>query len=393
MLRALGRGVWVLGLASLFMDMSSELAAGLLPAFLTGVLGASMLTIGLIEGVAEATAACTKLGSGLLSDFLGRRKPLVVAGYGLAALTKPLLPLAGSVGWVLSARFLDRVGKGIRGAPRDAMLAELAPPLLRGAAFGLRQSLDSVGAVLGPLLAIAAMGVFAGDIRRALWVAVLPALVTVALVALAVHEPRRSLAPSGSRPLRLAAARELGSAYAQSVALGFVFALGRFSEAFLVLRAQDAGLALGWLPLVLIVMNLVYAATAYPAGRAADRIGTSRLLGFGLVVLVLADLVLATASSPALALAGAALWGLHMGLTQGQFGKLVADSAPPELRATAFGIFHLLSGLGALGASLLAGWLWGRFGAPAAFLGGAGFALLTLLGILTSEWRRSTATV
>jgi len=381
--RALPRGIWVLGFGSLLMDTSSELVHSLLPVFMSTVLGASMLAIGVIEGVAEATAAITRIFSGALSDYLGRRKLLIVLGYGLGALTKPVFPLAAGIGWVAGARFVDRVGKGIRGAPRDALVADLVAPELRGAAYGLRQALDTVGACLGPLLAVAFMAWLAGDIRAVLWVAVLPGAMAVALLAVAVREPATAAqARAGRNRLRLADAGRLPLRFWLVVALGLVFTLARFSEAFLILRAQDLGLPLGLVPLIMIVMNLVYAAAAYPAGAAADRLPARTLLVAGLMVLIGADLLLALAAAPAAALAGAACWGLHMALTQGLLSKLVADTAPADLRGTAFGVFNLASGVALLLASVVAGALWSRWGAPAAFAGGALFAALAVIGLL-----------
>ena len=391
-LLALPAGIWALGLGSMFMDISSELVHSLLPVFMVGVLGASMVTVGIVEGIAEATAAITKVFSGALSDYLGRRKFLLVLGYALAAFTKPMFPLATSMTWVFLARFIDRIGKGIRGAPRDALVAEISPPALRGAAYGLRQSLDSVGAFLGPLFAVALMAWLANDIKAVLWVAVLPAFIAVALLAAAVREPEGGARDSTVRPpLTFADARRLPIRYWLIVLLGAVFTLARFSEAFLVLRAQDAGLALGLVPLVLVVMNIVYAAIAYPAGAAADRFSARSLLIIGLAMLVASDLVLAAATSPVQALAGAALWGVHMGLTQGLLSKLVADSAPADLLGTAFGIFNLVSGGALLAASAIAGALWSAFGAQATFAAGAAFAAIAAAGLLAYRRRPQQA--
>ena len=376
-------GIWALGFGSLFMDVSSELIHSLLPVFMATVLGTSMVTIGVIEGVAEATAAITKIFSGALSDYLGRRKSLLVLGYALAALTKPLFPLAPSIGWVFAARFLDRVGKGLRGAPRDALVADIAPRQLRGAAYGLRQALDAVGALLGPLLALVFMAWFANDVRAVMWIAVAPAVITVALLVVYVREPER--APPGDvapGPLTLAGARRLPLHYWLVVLLGAVFTLARFSEAFLVLRAQDLGLALGQVPIVMIVMNVFFAGVAYPAGAVADRKSQRALLLAGLALLIAADLVLAFAASPLLVFAGAGLWGLHMALTQGLLSKLVADAAPADLRGTAFGMFNLVSGGAILAASVIAGGLWSAYGAAATFLAGAAFAGMTAALVL-----------
>ena len=373
----------------MFMDISSELIHSLLPVFMATVLGASMVTIGIIEGVAEATAAITKVFSGALSDYLGKRKFLLVLGYALAAFTKPVFPLATSIDWVFAARFVDRIGKGIRGAPRDALVADIAPPQLRGAGYGLRQALDSVGAVIGPLLAVAFMVGFANDIRAVMWVAVVPAFITVALLVLYVHE-HAHVGADAQAPLPVADAKRLPRRYWLIVLLGAVFTLARFSEAFLVLRAQDLGLALGYVPLMLVVMNVFYAALAYPAGAAADRVSLRTLLIIGLALLIAADLVLAAAASPLLAFVGAALWGLHMAFTQGLLAKLVADTAPVELRGTAFGIFNFVSGGALLLASVIAGALWSAFGASTTFLAGAVFAAMAGLGLLAYRARPQT---
>jgi MFS family permease len=381
--RALPRSVWTLGLGSMLMDTSSELLHSLLPIFMSTVLGASMVTIGIIEGVAEATAALTKVFSGAVSDYLRKRKFLIVLGYGLSAVTKPVFPLATTIGWVFAARFVDRIGKGIRGAPRDALVADIVPKELRGAAYGLRQALDTVGAFVGPLLALAFMAWFANDIKAVLWVAVLPAFLAVALLISAVHEPEGSPQALGPRSqVTFADARRLPLRYWLIVALGAVFTLARFSEAFLILRAQDIGLGIGLVPLIMVVMSVVYAAFAYPAGVVADRLSPRMLLVSGLGALIAADLVLAMAASPSVAFIGAAFWGLHMAFTQGLLSKLVADTAPAELRGTAFGIFNLVSGTGLLLASVIAGALWSAFGASATFVAGAAFAAVAALGLL-----------
>jgi MFS family permease len=381
-LGALPPGVLVLGLVSMFMDTSSELIHSLLPIYMTSVLGAAVVTVGLIEGVAEATAAITRIFSGALSDYWGKRKSLTVFGYGLAALTKPVFPLATSIGWVFGARFVDRVGKGIRGAPRDALVADITPPELRGAAYGLRQALDSLGALFGPLLALLLMALLAERIRHVLWVAVLPAFIAVALLAFGVHEPDSPRATGRTARLAFTDAKRLHYRYWLIVVLGAVFTLARFSDAFLILRAQSVGLSVGFVPLVMVVMNVVYAGTAYPAGAAADRMSRRNLLFFGLTLLVLADVILALAARPWHVLAGAAVWGLHMGFTQGLLSKLVADNAPAELRGTAFGIFSLVTGVVLLLASVLAGVLWQLVGPNATFFAGAVFAALAAAGVL-----------
>jgi MFS family permease len=373
------RTVWVLGFVSLCMDLSSELVHGLLPVFMTAVLGASMLAVGVVEGIAEATASIVKVFSGVLSDRLGRRKPLVVIGYALAAASKPLFPLAGSVPLVLVARFMDRVGKGVRGAPRDALIADVTPAQVRGAAYGLRQALDTVGAVLGPLAAIGLMILLASDIRAVLWVAVVPAILAVVVLVVFVHEPPGG-AHKASNPLSGVAG--LQARYWAVVVIGAVLTLARFSEAFLVLRAQDLGMALALVPAVLVVMNLAYTAIAYPAGLAADRGYRNHLLVWGLIALIAADLAIASVASLPALFAGIVLWGVHMGLTQGLLSALVADTAPERLRGTAFGVFHLVSGLALLAASVLAGWLWSEYGAAATFYGGAAFTATALAGLV-----------
>ncbi|MGD9598016.1 MAG: MFS transporter [Steroidobacteraceae bacterium] len=381
--RALPAGIWAMGFGSFFMDASSELIHALLPVFLTVTLGASMVTVGVIEGVAEATAAITKVFSGAASDALGRRKALMVGGYALAALTKPLFPLAQSVGWVFAARFIDRVGKGIRGAPRDALVADLTTPELRGAAYGLRQALDSAGAVLGPLMAMALLVVYADNLRAAMWFAAVPAILAVVVLTAFVREPERGPVASGGqgRPV-YAGARRLPLRFWLVVLLGSVFTLARFSEAFLVLRAQDIGLGIEYVPLVMVVMNVFYAGAAWPAGVAADRMRPRALLAIGLFLLVAADLFLAFAGSATAVLIGAALWGLHMAFTQGLLSKLVADTAAPELRGTAFGLFNLATGVALLVASVIAGGLWEAYGAMATFLAGALFAAIAVVGLL-----------
>lgn len=381
-------GIWALGFVSLLMDVSSEMIHALLPVYLTVGLGASALALGVIEGIAEATAAITKVFSGALSDRIGRRKELAALGYGLAAVTKPVFPLAGSLGWVVAARFIDRIGKGIRGAPRDALVADLAPPGMRGAAFGLRQSLDTVGAFLGPLAAVGLMWLFSNDFRSVFWVAVLPAVLSVALLLWMVKEPE---APQDRRqvrnPLARAELRLLGRVYWWVVAVATLFTLARFSEAFLILRAQSLGTPLALVPLVLVGMNLAYALSAWPVGILSDRIGRVGLLMAGLGLLIVADLFLAL--SPGLAGFGIGLlfWGLHMGFTQGLLAALVAETVPPELRGTAFGMFNLVTGGALLLASLVAGLLWDAYGPAATFLAGAGFAGVAAVGVLLL-WRQ-----
>lgn len=389
-LRAVPRSVWAIGFVSMFMDVSSEMIHSLLPVFLVTGLGASVALVGLLEGVAEATASITKVFSGWLSDRLGHRKWLAVAGYGLGALTKPVFPLALTPLEVFGARFADRIGKGIRGAPRDALVADIAPPEIRGAAFGLRQSLDTIGAFAGPLVAMGLMLVLAGNIRAVFAWAVVPAMLAVLILVFAVKEPR---AVDGVRhprpPIRWTDVLAMGGAFWGVVALGAVFTMARFSEAFLVLRAQDVGLAITLVPVVMVVMNVVYSVVAAPAGSLSDRMDRRWLLIIGLAVLIAADLVLAFVASVLGVLVGVALWGLHMGLTQGLLAALVVDTAPAHMRGTAFGFFNLASGVTLLAASVVAGVLWSRIGPEATFIAGAAFALLATIGLAVMTQRSS----
>lgn len=384
--------IWALGFVSLLMDISSEMIHSLLPVFMVTVLGTSMWAVGLIEGFAEATALIVKVFSGVLSDYWGRRKPLALLGYGLGAASKPLFALASTTGMVLTARLIDRVGKGIRGAPRDALVADLSPPGMRGAAFGLRQSLDTVGAFLGPLLAMGLMLLWANDFRAIFWVAMVPGFMAVALLLVGVKEaPTTPQAekPRRRNPISKDELRRLSAPYWRVVAIGAVFTLARFSEAFLLLRALQGGLPVAYTPLVLVGMNLVYALGAYPFGKLSDSMRHTTLLAWGLLVLILADVLLAASSQWAFVVSGIALWGLHMAMTQGLLATMVAEVAPPDLRGTAFGFFNLVSGLAMLVASTVAGVLWDQLGAPVTFAAGAMFSLVALA--MLWRWRGSPA--
>ncbi len=381
MLKKMPRGVWMLGFVSLFMDVSSEMTHAVLPLFVVGTLGASAALLGLLEGIAEATAQISKLFSGVLSDRWRNRKRMALLGYGMAAVVKPLFPLATNVTAVFVARFADRVGKGIRGAPRDAMVADIAPAELRGAAFGLRQSLDTVGAFAGPLIAIGLMVLLSMDLRMVMWVACVPALFAVLILAIGVEEPPHRETGERKPGFDLRTASSLGGAFWQVTAIGAAMMMARFSEAFLVLKASASGLSNAWAPLIMVVMSVVYSLSSYPAGVLSDRIGRRGLLVAGLVMLVAADVVLAFGTSIPAALLGVALWGLHMGLTQGGLSSLVADTAPAGLRGTAFGVFNLASGLALLAGSVLAGLLWDYSGPQATFLCGGAFAIVTLIGL------------
>jgi len=380
-LRQMPAGVWTLGFVSMLMDISSEMVHSLLPLFMVTTLGASAFAVGLIEGAAESTALIVKVFSGAFSDYLGKRKSLAVWGYAIGALTKPLFAMAPTVGVVLTARLFDRVGKGVRGAPRDALVADLTPPHLRGAAFGLRQSLDTVGAFLGPLLAVSFMLLWANDFRAVFWVAVIPGLMAVALLVFGLHEPQQGLTHKARHPLRRENLSRLGVAYWWVVGVGAVFTLARFSEAFLVLRAQQGGVPIALVPLVMVAMNLIYALSAYPFGKLSDHVSHKTLLALGLVALIAADLVLASSDHWGVVLGGVALWGIHMGITQGLLATMVAHAAPADLRGTAYGFFNLVSGLAMLFASVLAGLLWDALGASSTFYAGAIFSGFALAGL------------
>lgn len=382
---AIPKGVWALGFVSLLMDTSSEMIHSLLPVFLTSVLGVSALSVGIIEGIAEATAAITKVFSGAISDWVGKRKPLVLFGYGLAALTKPVFAIAPTVGWVVAARFADRVGKGIRGAPRDALVADLTPQPLMGAAFGLRQSLDTVGAFAGPLAAILVMALTMDDYRLVFWLATIPAVLAVALIVVGIREPETHKQSRSSR-LSWADVKRFPTAYWVVVGIAMLMTLARFSEGFLLLRAQSVGLEAAWVPMVFVVMNIIYAGSSYPVGLLSDRLGRRGLLLGGFAVLIVADLVLAQAGTVWHVMAGVALWGLHMGMTQGLLATLVADTAPDNLRGTAFGVFNLASGGALLLASVIAGGLWTWIGPAATFLAGAAFTSVAVIPLWMSSF-------
>jgi MFS family permease len=386
-LRQIPAGVWMLGFVSMLMDISSEMIHSLLPMFMVTTLGASAFTVGMIEGLAESTALIVKVFSGALSDYLGRRKGLAVFGYALGALTKPLFAIASGIGLIITARFLDRVGKGIRGAPRDALVADVTPAHLRGAAFGLRQSLDTVGAFAGPLIAVGLMLFWNSDFQAVFWVAVIPGMLAVALLVAGVKEPKRPVGERRSNPIQRENMARLGRPYWWVVTIGSVFTLARFSEAFLVLKAQQSGVAMALVPLVMVAMNLVYSVSAYPFGKLADRITHTTLLALGMLVLIVSDVVLANAEHWVALLAGVALWGVHMGMTQGLLAAMVANAAPSDLRGTAFGFFNLVSGLSMLIASGVAGWLWDRHGSAMTFLCGAVFAGVALIGLLFKKGR------
>lgn len=380
-LQTIPKGIWILGFVSMLMDISSEMIHSLLPLFMVTTLGASALVVGLIEGLAEATALIVKIFSGAISDYLGKRKSLAVLGYAMSALTKPLFALASTTGLVLTARLLDRVGKGVREAPRDALVADIVPGQIRGAAFGLRQSLDTVGALLGPLLAVGLMLLWANDFRSVFWIAVIPGLIAVALLLFGLREPEHQQTTVRTNPIQVENLKRLSGSYWWVVGIGALFTLARFSEAFLVLRAQQGGIPIALVPLVMVAMNLVYALSAYPFGKLSDHMSHKTLLVLGLIILITADLVLATSDHWGFVLVGVALWGIHMGITQGLLATMVAETAPADLRGTAYGFFNLVSGLAMLLASVLAGLIWDQLGASFTFYAGAIFCIVTLMGL------------
>jgi MFS family permease len=389
-LRRIPAGIWVLGFVSLLMDVSSEMIHSLLPLFMVTTLGASTIAVGIVEGLAESLALVVKVFSGTLSDYWGRRKGLAVFGYALGAFTKPLFAISSGIGLVLAARLLDRVGKGVRGAPRDALVADIAPPHLRGAAFGLRQSLDTVGAILGPLLAVGLMLLWADDFRAVFWVAVVPGLMAVGLLLFGIQEPEHHPVSKGKNPIRWKTFTRLGTRYWWVAGFGAVFTLARFSEAFLVLRAQQGGMPVAFVPLVMVAMNVIYASSAYPFGRLSDQMRHTTLLSLGLLVLITADLVLASTDDWPVVVTGVGLWGLHMGMTQGLLATMVADAVPADLRGTAYGVFNLAGGVAMLIASVLAGFLWDQLGASFTFYAGAVLCMVALTGLILYQLKYET---
>lgn len=372
--------VWALGFVSLFMDFSSELVHSLLPIFLVSSLGVSMVGVGIIEGIAEATAHIVKIFSGAISDYIGKRKVLLLLGYGLASLTKPLFPLAQNIETVFFARFTDRIGKGIRGAPRDALVADVAPKEIRGACFGLRQSMDTIGAILGPIAAIFLMLVFSNDVRLVLWFAVIPAIAAMLIIVFKVKEPKKEEKEHDFKiPINFSIIKNFSKQFWFVVILGAMFMLARFSEAFLILKASEVGFEAAWVPLVMVVMALTYTIFAYPIGKLSDRIKREYMLIVGLIILILADFTLANAKSYILVLIGTAIWGIHMGFTQGVLATLIADYSPKEYNGTAFGIFNFVSGISMLIASIIAGVVWQEFGSYMTFYAGGIFGLISLV--------------
>ena len=375
------RSIWALGFVSLFMDASSELIHSLLPVFMVSTLGASMIFVGIVEGIAEATSLIVKIFSGTLSDYLRKRKLLTVIGYGMSTFTKPFFPLANTIGLVLSARFVDRIGKGIRDAPRDAMMGDIAPPEIRGTCFGLRQSLDTVGAFLGPLLAICGMLLLSDNIRAVLWIAIIPAFIAFIILIIGVKEPKIHHHEKIKIKIKIKDIYKIGSAYWQLVAVAGVLTLARFSEAFLILKAKDTGLSIAFVPLVMVAMNFIYAFAAYPAGIISDKVNRKTILLIGIVFLIIADIVLGFTSNLWMLTLGIIFWGMHMAFTQGLLATMVTDTTPQELRGTAYGVFNFVCGIAMLFSSIIAGVLWSRYGSSLAFFTGAMFSTIAFIGL------------
>ncbi len=378
------RGVWIFGWVSFLSDVGSDMIFPLLPDFLTRTLKAGPAALGLIEGVAEATSSIMKMVSGWWSDRARRRKPLVVAGYSIAAAARPLVGLATSWGHVLAIRFTDRVGKGIRTAPRDALLAEMVPPERRGRAFGLQRAMDNAGAVVGPLLAAALLKFVVDDERSVFLLAAIPGLAAVLLLVLAVKETPKEPPPAD---LPRAPAQPLPRRLKVAIGIFSLFTLASSTDAFLILRAQDAGLELWQLPLLWAFFNGVKAAAGVPGGALADRIGHVRAIVLGWAVYAIAYVGFALVSTPGQLWGLFAFYAVFYALTEGAERALVADLAPAHLRGKAFGAFHASVGLTALPASVLFGVLWKVLGPRAAFLIGACVAVAAAAALLVFRAR------
>jgi MFS family permease len=363
----------MLGLVSLLMGASSYMIISILPVFLVTVLGATVTSVGWIEGIAEATNSVAKIFSGTLSDRLGRRKSLVVLGYALAAFVKPVFAVAGDVATILFARFADRLGKGLRDAPRDALIADELPVRTRGAGYGLRIALFTIGCVCGPLLASLILFASGDDFRLVFWIAVIPALLSVAVLVFGVAEVRQD---NGDLTFALRDLRRMPALLWGTIAVATMLALARFSQAFLLLKAKQVGVDAAMVPLFMTLMGLVYGIAAFPCGALADRIDRRVQIRVGIGVLFGCYLVLATATDPWQAALGAALWGLQMGIIEGLMAAAISDAAPANLRGTAFGLYYFCTGLASLAASVAAGILWAQGGPALTFTIGAAVAVL-----------------
>ncbi len=383
-LKNIHRNVWILGLVSLFTDFGTKAIQSILPLFLVSVLGANVSIIGLIEGIAESTASILKLFSGALSDYWGRRKELAILGYGLSTAIIPLFALANSPLWVLVARFGDRLGKGIRVAPRNALVADVTPIEQRGAAYGLRQTLDTIGAFSGPLVATIILLISGQNFRLVFWVALVSGIISVCLLVKGIRETPSSK-EKRSKLIQWDTFQQLGRNYWVLVLAATLFNLGHFSDAFLLLKAQHIGIANAWIPLSMIVMNFSYMLSAYPLGLLSDRMGRKQLLVVAFWLFSLVYLGFAWVQQPQQIWGLFALYGVYLGMSQGILLALVADVTPSELRGTGFGVINLVIGIILLPANLLAGFVWETANPQIPFLLGSFLAILAsfilLLGV------------
>jgi MFS family permease len=369
----LSRNVWVAGWVSFFMDVSSEMVYPLVPLFLSSTLGVSKSVVGLIEGIAEATASLLKLFSGVIADRFGKNKLLMGFGYGISTASRPILALASGWGMVFLARFTDRAGKGIRTAPRDAIIAASTPPGQLGLAFGFHRALDTAGAVVGPAVALAILAVWAADFRLVFWLSVVPGVLAVALIVWFIEADGRV------RPAQAALAwslRGFDDRFWEFLLVIGLFSLGNSSNAFLILKAEQVGTSPAWISGIYVGYNALYALMSVPGGLLADRVGMRRMIivGLGLFAAVYAGIALA--STPQQIAALFLCYGIYMGLTEGVQRAYLATLAPKERTATAFGLYHMVVGIAILPASLFAGVLWDTVGPAAPFLFGAGMAAL-----------------
>ena len=387
--RRLPRQVAILGVISLLTAMSSAMVYGLLPVFLVKVLGASTASVGVIEGIAEAMMSLARIFSGRASDWMGRRKPLVLLGYAVSAVNKVMFPLAGTVSIVFAARVIDRIGKGLRDAPRDAFMTDVTPAKVRGSGFGLRLAFYTTGFVIGPLAAMEVMQLSGDNFRLVFWLAVIPAVLAIIILIFGITEHASTKFVPRPLLLRRSEFALFTGAFWWAIAVASLLSLARFSYAFLILKAYGIGVDAAYVPIVLVLMHLVYAAAAYPFGVLADHMDRRLQLGIGAAILIAADMVLATANVGWMAAIGAGLWGLQMAATQGLLSASVADAAPEELRGTAFGIYDMSVGLATFVASAAAGALWMVGGSPLAF-GFSGLIAAAAILLLLFQWMLAT---
>ena len=385
-----GRNVFIAGLVSFFMDVSSEMIYPLVPLFLSNVLGVNKSIIGLIEGIAESTASLLKVFSGWFSDRIGNRKWLMAAGYSISTLSRPIVSLA--TGWqhILGSRFMDRFGKGIRTAPRDAIIAESSEKTHLGRAFGLHRSMDTMGAVVGPALAFLLLGLFSNNYRMVFWLSIIPGTIAVLLIIFFITEKKKVSLPHSDRPkLTL---KHFDWRFKFFVVIAAVFAIGNSSDVFLILRAQQVGVPIVMIPVVYLLFNLVYSLSSIPAGIAADRFGKKRviLLGFILFAILYYGFAIAKDTTAIWVLFG--FYGLFMGLTEGIQKAFLATIIPPDFKATAFGVYNSAVGIAMFPASLIGGWLWDHVSPSATFYFGsitAGLSAILFIVFITVVRRNS----